>query len=938
MKAQAGILLRHVRGLATAGGEVSDGQLLERFTARQEEAAFAGLVRRHGPMVLGVCRRVLRQEQDAEDAFQAAFLALARKAPSIGKRDSVGSWLYQVAYRVAVKARERAANRQKRECGATARQPADPLAEITGRELLALLDEELARLPQRQRAPLVLCYLQGLTRDAAARQLGCSERTLQRRLGEARQRLRERLGRRGLALPAALLAAGTIAAAVPPALATNSVQTALGKATEVPATVAALAREALRGAAGRTSRTAGALLLAAGLIAVTGGLLAPHTPTAAGVDPPPAKAEAPNVPPAPTDDKEMIITGRILGADGRAASRAAVVVLGAPNRLYRRNDPAASRDTILAEGKTDAEGRFRLTAPRTSSAQFRGVSVVATARKHAPAWLRLNPDAKQAEALLTLPAEQIVRGSLVDLQGAPAAGVKAAVSYVGKVVNGQPEGISRGSLPKGAPWPESVVVTDEKGAFVLRGCNRDQGLTLVAGDDRFASQSFEIDTPGKPRPGRRIVVPGADGDLQEQESGPDEKGQPEVLKLPLTAGRLVEGRITYGDTGRPAARAWFGGAQTDEDGRFRFRFAGPSGLTLEVLAPEGEPYLSVFHRLEWPKGAVRQEVNVTLPRGVLVRGKVTEAGSGQPVAGAGVQYWPRAADDPNRPRNLITGWPPAEVTKEDGTFRLAVLPGEAHLMIQGPTPEYVHAEIGSEVVSEGRPGGTRTYPDAYVRLGLPAKGEPKELAVTLRRGVTVRGKLLGPDGKPIAQALMMHRLHVGVALVWRLPERVRDGVFEVHGLDPEGSVRVYFLDAENQWGATVELSGKQAGETVTVKLAPCGQATARYVDGKGRPLAGWRIPPDIIITPGHSRETPGRRDQEGELLADKGSVMTLDRHTYDRIESDAQGHITFPALIPGATYQVNRFDGEFPAPHKEFTAESGKAVDLGDIPIKTDDE
>jgi hypothetical protein len=763
---------------------------------------------------------------------------------------------------------------------------------------------------------------------------------LQRRLGEARQRLRERLGRRGLALPAALLAVGTVAATVPAALAANSVRTALGRATGVPATIAALAREALRGAAGRTSKAVGALLLAAGLIAVTGGLFASHTPTAAGVDPPRTEAEAPKVQPAPapTDDKEMIVTGRVLGADGKPASEAEVVVLGSPNRLYRRNDPAASRDKILAEGKTDAEGRFRLTAARTSSARFGGVSVVATAEKHAPAWSRLNPDAKQSEALLTLSAEQIVRGSLVDLQGAPAAGVKVAVAHVGKVVNGQPEGISRGSLPKGSPWPESMVVTDAKGAFVIRGCNRDQGLTLVAGDDRFASQSFEIDTPGKPRPGRKILVPGADGDLEEQQSGPDEKGQPEGLKLPLTAGRLIEGRVTYGDTGKPAVRAWFGGAQTDENGHFRFRFAGPSGLTLEVFAPEGEPYLSVFHRLEWPKGAFKQEVNVTLPRGVLVRGRVTEAGSGQPVMGAGVQFWPRVVDDPNRPRNIITGCPPAEVTKEDGTFRLAVLPGEAHLMIQGPTPEYVHAEIGSAVVSEGRPGGMRIYPDAFVKLDLPAKGEPKELAVTLRRGVTVRGKLLGPDGKPVARALMMHRLHVGVALVWQLPAPVRDGVFEVHGLDPEKSVRVYFLDAENRWGATVELSGKQADEIVTVKLAPCGQATARYVDGKGQPLVGWRIPPNIIITPGQSRETPGRRDKEGELLADMGSVMNLDRHTYDRIESDAKGHITFPALIPGATYQVSGFDAGYPALHKEFKAESGKTVDLGDIPIKTEDE
>src|SRR5882724_6599137 len=121
-------VLRQLHKLAAARpaeGE-TDGDLLRRFASVQDRQAFEALVRRHGPMVLGVCRRVLRQEQDAEDAFQAAFLALARKAPAISNRDSVGSWLYQVAYHVAMKARERTANRQKRERRAAAPQPADP--------------------------------------------------------------------------------------------------------------------------------------------------------------------------------------------------------------------------------------------------------------------------------------------------------------------------------------------------------------------------------------------------------------------------------------------------------------------------------------------------------------------------------------------------------------------------------------------------------------------------------------------------------------------------------------------------------------------------------------------------------------------------------------------------------------------------------------------
>src|SRR5262249_27352234 len=149
----------------------------------------------------------------------------------------------------------------------------------------------------------------------------------------------------------------------------------------------------------------------------------------------------------------------------------------------------------------------------------------------------------------------------------------------------------------------------------------------------------------------------------------------------------------------------------------------------------------------------------------------------------------------------------------------------------------------------------------------------------------------------------------------------RDGVFEVHGLDPEKAVPVCFLDAENQCGATVQLSGKQAGETVTVKLAPCGKATARYLDGKGRPLADYSAAPDIVVTPGASGDYTAAV-KKGELLADAESLVNIDRHNYwDRVKTDAQGRVTFPALIPGATYRVARWENDRWVPHKEFTAE-----------------
>src|SRR5262249_2233965 len=149
--------------------EVTDGQLLERFLARREESAFTALVQRHGPMVLGVCRRLLHNEHDAEDAFQATFLVLVRKAASIVPREMVGNWLYGVAYRTAQEAKAEAARRRAREQQVKDMPPRQAAATERLDELRALLDQELSRLPDKYRVPVVLCDLEGRTRKEAAR-------------------------------------------------------------------------------------------------------------------------------------------------------------------------------------------------------------------------------------------------------------------------------------------------------------------------------------------------------------------------------------------------------------------------------------------------------------------------------------------------------------------------------------------------------------------------------------------------------------------------------------------------------------------------------------------------------------------------------------------------------------------------------------------------
>ncbi len=231
-----GHVLRHLRRLAGPGDrpDLTDGELLRRFLTRHEEAAFGVLVQRHGPLVLGVCQRILRDPDLADDAFQATFLVLVRRAGSIRQPASLASWLYGVARRVALKARAEAARRRRREREAVDMPAPQPRDETSWNELRAVLDEELARLPEKYRAPLVLCYLEGKTHDQAARELGCPRTSLTSRLGRARALLHKRLARRGIALAfgvlAATLAAEAAAAQVPAVLLLATTRAAVGLA------------------------------------------------------------------------------------------------------------------------------------------------------------------------------------------------------------------------------------------------------------------------------------------------------------------------------------------------------------------------------------------------------------------------------------------------------------------------------------------------------------------------------------------------------------------------------------------------------------------------------------------------------------------------------------------------------------------------------------
>jgi RNA polymerase sigma factor (sigma-70 family) len=364
-------VLNHLRRavLLRDGGGLNDAQLLERFLTHRDEAAVEALVRRHGAMVMGVCRRVLPNRHDAEDAFQATFLVLVRKAASIATRELLANWLYGVAYNTALKARAGAARRRAREKPMAETPEPQAAGPDPWEDLRPLLDRELNLLPNRYRAPVVLCDLEGRTHKEAAAQLGCPVGTLSGRLARARALLAARLTRRGLVLSGAALAAvfseGAAWACVPGPVAVGTVKAACrfaaGEAGAVPAKVAALAKGVIRSMLTVKLKTVTTLLLGVTLLVAGADRFAGRC--AEG-------GSAPQAKPAQRADLSVLI--RQLGSNKfaeREAARQALERVGEPALESLRTAVATAQDL---ETRRRAEAIIRVIERRWQLACFLG--------------------------------------------------------------------------------------------------------------------------------------------------------------------------------------------------------------------------------------------------------------------------------------------------------------------------------------------------------------------------------------------------------------------------------------------------------------------------------------------------------------------------------------------------------------------------------------
>jgi RNA polymerase sigma factor (sigma-70 family) len=872
----AAVLKRAIRSVAAEAGRagLSDRELLHCFAGANDQEAFAALVRRYTSMVLGVCRRALGNVQDAEDACQATFVVLARKAKAGRWQPSVANWLYTTARRVASNARLAAQRRARREACAALPEAVPPADSVSGRELLEALDEELGRLPPRYREPLVLCYLDGLSRDEAAARLGAPVGTVKVRLERGRKKLGEALARRGCGLGAGLLAVATSSpAASGSPLVRATLRAAGGHASPA---VASLAEEAMRMVGVRQALAASVLLVAL-LSAAVGPLL----PRSAGGDKPtaaaPEKTRAESRPKAkaPVEKKRAprTVTGVVLGPDGRP-------VKGCRVYLCPR-----FKDKEVARAEVAADGTFRLSfdtgeLPGDEEEAWRDGRLIATAPGHGPAWARLG-DVAHAGWKARLASDQVVEGRLTTLEGKPVAGASIVLGsledwsaagrldeYLTAVSKNTRRPIAPSSWWGTVPGQRQGWKTDAQGRYRVTGLGRDRVANLRVSGPGVARTTLRVVT----RPGK--VVHGRGNDRSE---GP-------VMLLParhefsLAPGRTIFGVVKEEGSGRPVEgmRIALGGygpeVVTGPDGRFELRGVPKKARhTLYAFPTEkAATFINAELKLtaEAP-GLADERVEFTVRRGIPLRVKVIDKATGKPETG---DVWCSPVY-PNRevPATLASHHL-VFFRQADGSYLGAALPGPGAVTVRRRDGRYLPATAsqkaffkldrmpnldygGSEddvwLAGFGRfapiPAPVRQF--QAVTFINPAKGT-KGLSLTLEllRGQAKLLRFSDGRGAPVKGV----RWKEDVQAAWSDP--LPKAELQVTGVGP-GRSRLRLLRQEEQ-----KLAGKvevkaDSPATLTVVLRPWGTLTGRVLDKGGKPVPFARLfgLPEVVRTDAKGR-------------------------------------------------------------------------------------
>ncbi len=954
--ANLGTVLRQIQGLFESGtvAGLTDRQLLDRYLADRDESAFTAIVMRHGPMVLGVCRSILDDSPDVEDAFQATFLILIRKGRTIRGRDAVGAWLHRVAHRAAV---QTAVDRTRRRLQAHGSD--DPSTLVAVREAPSdedwrvSLHAEVARLPERFRLPVVLCYLEGRTHAQAADELRCGEATVRRRLADARDLLRSRLTRCGLAVSTGALTA----ALAPEASATVPAGWAsvLAARCTISATAARLADTVVRSMLiGQIKGIATVVitLVAASLVASHLVPERPERPRNGGparsnltiAPPPPAQPRnAERLPDMAELNRTLTVSGRVLDADDKPFAGA---------RVYHYSPD--QRGDVFAEGEppkviSDRNGRFQfpISEPGFLSLQVQASQshavVVALAHGFGPAWASFTTAEAAQELTLKLVKDDVpILGRVIDLEGRPVPGVSIRpvslyasptqdLSAWETAMAGAKDihDDANDKLPEALElfrWGNDLAATTgADGRFRLTGIGRERVVSLWIEGPTIATSFVEIHARTRPGPTYRLEL---------------QRNKPEygtlvfhgaTFDIAAAPMRPIEGIVRDKDTRKPLAgisirSARFAGnvisgrdhvrTTTGADGRFRL-VGMPAGAGNAITANPGpaQPYLGASADVPAGSSPEPARVNFDLKHGVAIRGKVQDKVTGKPVP-AVVEYFV-FVDNPHRgeARRLHGGEVP---TRPDGTFELVGLPGRGLVAARAAKDYYLVGRGADTIAGADENGWFHTDPHYCVveRTHAIAEVKPAEDAeslacdLALDPGTTRPGTVAGPDGKPLAGCVAIELCPHTMS--FNMVELARPA-FDVIALDPRQPRSLFFRHDAQKLAGFVSARGDESGPLV-VRLQPAGSVTGRLIDDNGQPRTGVRI--DINYGQG----------QFGPRYQWPGLSPTLARDGRFRIEG----------LIPRVRYDVttrsgNEVLGELVS---GLALEPGEMRDLGDVRAK----
>jgi RNA polymerase sigma factor (sigma-70 family) len=846
VKETAHLLAKHLRNLSSAArvDALPDGELLRLFCSGKDEDAFAAMVRRHGPMVLRVCRRVLHDAHDAEEVFQATFLVLSRKAASLRCSDSVGCFLHGVALRLALKARTQFARQRMHEGQAAVEKYADdPLADLTVREAQAILDEELARLPEKYRAPLVLCCLEDRTRDETARLLGWSAKLVKSRLEQGRERLRYRLSRRGLTLPAALVASLLTEEAAPAALPAAMVRATVhmvrpGIMNGVSASVALLAESALGSTITVKARILMGMLLLMGMLAVGVRAFSPRPVAEAPGSPADMPAEKPQ---AEKPQPVRTLRVAVLDPQGKPLSDAKI-----HSGIWTHEKDFKSNHDY----KTDASGVAEVELPKN----FYILRLWASKKSFVD--LFAGWEQNELGSGEKLPAEYVFRmeravtagGRIVNEEGKPVAGAKVEVR-LGK----------------------DLKPTHGDGRVSYNWALADRS-NMTDADGRWRIENV----PDHPRVELRLVISHPDyvSDTGRDETQKASGVTTEMLRkgtatLTLKRGVIVRGQVTD-STGKPIKDAvvvqgddpydsWLPCKfPTDAEGRYRLPALPPGETRLTVIAPGWAPQM---RKVNLQAGLPPQDFRMAAGKPIRLR-IVDTAGKPVPNAYVSILSWKgskslQSMHNPNHPRVPDTKIP--RRANADGIWEWSSAPDEP-----------VKLQIGFE---------------GYSFQELEIVGGAAERTFALKAEHRIIGLVTdAATGKPIPSFTVL-QLDV-IRKNWRFGER-HHGVSSKNGqLDYRAKrtdiplrLRIEAPGYRTQDGPEFRV-GDDTSRTQNFRLQPSKPITGIVRDPAGKPAANAEV---LLATP----------TEDIQLQQEMANHKTF---------TDAAGHFTFPD--PGEPFIV----------------------------------